>query len=107
MAGDPGKDSGRAGADYATALECALRHGWIDGRGKKLDDTHRLRRFTPARDHRGRPAALIERGRMRESGLREAEGARRTAAGRRRTRAGARRRSPRPARGPGRGPGGP
>ncbi|GAA4943620.1 hypothetical protein GCM10023238_06930 [Streptomyces heliomycini] len=44
----PKKGSGIAGVDYATALESALCHGWIDGHKKGLDDTHWLQRFTSA-----------------------------------------------------------
>ncbi|KOT40548.1 hypothetical protein ADK41_12430 [Streptomyces caelestis] len=79
----PKKGSGIAGVDYATALESALCYGWIDGHKKGLDDTHWLQRFTPRRArsrwsavNRRKALDLIERGRMRPSGLREVERAR-------------------------------
>ncbi|MET7291326.1 YdeI/OmpD-associated family protein [Streptomyces griseoloalbus] len=79
----PRKGSGLAGVDYATALESALCYGWIDGHKKGLDDTHWLQRFTPRRPrsrwsavNRQKALDLIERGRMRPSGLREVERAR-------------------------------
>ncbi|MGW0142102.1 YdeI/OmpD-associated family protein [Streptomyces calvus] len=79
----PRKGSGLTGVDYATALESALCFGWIDGHKKKLDDTHWLQRFTPRRPrsrwsavNRSKALDLIERGRMRPSGLREVERAR-------------------------------
>ena len=69
--------------DYATALESALCFGWIDGQKRPLDDLFWLQRFTPrkarsrwSRINRDKATALIESGRMRESGLREVERAR-------------------------------
>ncbi|MFD7703783.1 YdeI family protein [Streptomyces caelestis] len=79
----PRKGSGISGVDYATALGSALCHGWIDGHRKGLDDAHWLQRFTPRRArnrwsavNRQKALDLIERGRMRPSGLREVERAR-------------------------------
>jgi len=79
----PRKGSGITGVDHATALESALCYGWIDGRAQSLDDTHWLQRFTPRRArsrwsavNRRKALDLIERGRMRPSGLREVERAR-------------------------------
>lgn len=76
----PRKASGAAGVDHATALESALCYGWIDGQGRKLDETYWLQRFTPRRPrsrwsaiNRQKALDLIERGRMRPPGLREVE----------------------------------
>src|SRR5690606_7450660 len=76
----PRKGAGGTGIDYATALESALCFGWIDGRKKKLDETHWVQRFTPRRPRSKwsqinvkKATALIEAGRMREAGLREVE----------------------------------
>ncbi|MFC9116009.1 MULTISPECIES: YdeI/OmpD-associated family protein [Streptomyces] len=76
----PRKGSGLPGIDYATALESALCHGWIDGHKKSLDETHWIQRFTPRRPrsrwsavNRQKALDLIARGRMRPAGLREVE----------------------------------
>jgi uncharacterized protein YdeI (YjbR/CyaY-like superfamily) len=74
---------GSEGVSYADALEVALCYGWIDGQKRKLDDDHWLQRFTPrkarsrwSRINRDKAIALIERGEMQPSGLREVEAAR-------------------------------
>ena len=45
----PTKASGEKALPYNDAVEEALCFGWIDGRAGTLDETHRLRRFTPRR----------------------------------------------------------
>jgi uncharacterized protein YdeI (YjbR/CyaY-like superfamily) len=69
--------------DYATALESALCFGWIDGQKRPYDASYWLQGFTPRKArsrwsliNRDKADALIEAGRMRESGLREVEAAR-------------------------------
>lgn len=66
-----------------SALQVALRYGWIDSQGASLDDAYWLQRYTPrtARSkwsQRNREAALrlIESGEMRPAGLAEVEAAR-------------------------------
>ena len=65
---------------YLEAVEVALCYGWIDGQGKRLDDTQYVQKFTPRRArsrwskiNRDRAMALIEQGRMQPAGLREVE----------------------------------
>lgn len=65
---------------YAQAVEVALRHGWIDGQKKALDDRHWLQRFTPRRErspwskiNRGKAEALIAAGRMQPAGQAEVD----------------------------------
>jgi uncharacterized protein YdeI (YjbR/CyaY-like superfamily) len=68
---------------YAEAVEVSLCFGWIDSQKRGLDETHFLQRFTPRRPrgrwsriNREKAEALIEAGRMRETGLAEVEAAR-------------------------------
>jgi uncharacterized protein YdeI (YjbR/CyaY-like superfamily) len=68
---------------YAEAVEASLCFGWIDSQKHGLDETHFLQRFTPRRPrgrwsriNREKAEALIEAGRMRETGLAEVEAAR-------------------------------
>jgi uncharacterized protein YdeI (YjbR/CyaY-like superfamily) len=77
------KESGIASVSYREALAEALRHGWIDGQAKGLDDQYHLRRFTPrtprsrwSKINREAAERLIAEGRMTERGLREVEAAR-------------------------------
>ncbi len=65
---------------YAQALDEALCSGWIDGQGKKLDESTHLRRFTPRRARSiwsarnvSHVERLIEEGRMRSRGTAEME----------------------------------
>jgi uncharacterized protein YdeI (YjbR/CyaY-like superfamily) len=74
------KGAGEAGVSYGDAVEVALCYGWIDGQAGKLDDRFWLQRFTPRRSrsiwsrvNRDRAMALIARGDMRPTGLREVE----------------------------------
>ncbi len=76
----PKKGAGEAGVSYADALEVALCYGWIDGQKGKLDDRFWLQRFTPrragsvwSRVNKDKAMALIERGEMKPTGLREVE----------------------------------
>jgi uncharacterized protein YdeI (YjbR/CyaY-like superfamily) len=72
--------SGIASVTTQEALDVALCFGWIDGVRKGLDETHFLQRYTPRRPRSKwskvnveKATALIERGLMREAGLREVE----------------------------------
>lgn len=74
------KASGIKSVTYAEAVEAALCYGWIDGQSKGLDEDWHLQRFTPRRArsnwskiNRAKAEALIERGEMRPTGLREVE----------------------------------
>ena len=74
------KDAGLESVSYAEALEVALCYGWIDGQKASFDERYWLQRFTPRRArsrwskvNREKAAKLIEEGRMRPAGLREAE----------------------------------
>jgi uncharacterized protein YdeI (YjbR/CyaY-like superfamily) len=62
----------------AEAIDCALRHGWIDGQIARLDDDYFLIRFTPRKANSrwsarnvARANALIAEGRMLPRGLAE------------------------------------
>jgi uncharacterized protein YdeI (YjbR/CyaY-like superfamily) len=76
------KGSGVVSVNYAEALDEALCYGWIDGQGRKYDEASYIQKFTPRRarsiwskrniEHVGR---LIKEGKMRPSGLKEAEAA--------------------------------
>jgi uncharacterized protein YdeI (YjbR/CyaY-like superfamily) len=77
------KGSGTPSIDYPTALESALCFGWIDGQKRPYGESFWLQGFTPrkarsrwSRINREKATALIECGRMRESGLREVDLAR-------------------------------
>ena len=68
---------------YSEALEEALCHGWVDGQKKSLDDDSWLQRFSRrgrrsiwSAINREKALLLIERGRMRPSGLAAVESAR-------------------------------
>lgn len=77
------KDSGIETVTYEEAVELALTYGWIDGQKGGFDERYWLQRFT-RRGPRSRwseincdrASALIERGEMKPSGLREVERAR-------------------------------
>jgi uncharacterized protein YdeI (YjbR/CyaY-like superfamily) len=70
------KNGGASTLSKAEAIDCALCHGWIDGRIGRLDDDHFLTRFTPrgaksrwsARNVE-RAEALMAQGRMQPGGL--------------------------------------
>jgi uncharacterized protein YdeI (YjbR/CyaY-like superfamily) len=74
------KGSGITSLKYAGALDEALCFGWIDGQSKSLDENCYLQKFTPRRaksiwskrniEHISR---LIEEGKMKPSGMKEAE----------------------------------
>jgi uncharacterized protein YdeI (YjbR/CyaY-like superfamily) len=76
------KGSGIASVNYSGALDEALCFGWIDGQTKTFDKDSYLQKFTPRRarsiwskrniEHIAR---LIREGKMRPSGLKEAEAA--------------------------------
>lgn len=72
--------SGIASITHAEALEEALRHGWIDGQVRRLDDRWWVQRFGPrtrrsswSKVNREAAERLIEAGRMLPGGLREVE----------------------------------
>jgi uncharacterized protein YdeI (YjbR/CyaY-like superfamily) len=72
--------SGIATITYAEALEVALCYGWIDGQKAPFDDAYWLQRFTPRKPrskwskiNRDKAEALIGRGAMKPTGLREVE----------------------------------
>jgi uncharacterized protein YdeI (YjbR/CyaY-like superfamily) len=76
------KGSGIVSLNYAGALDEALCYGWIDGQAKTFDEKSYLQKFTPRRarsiwskkniEHITR---LIQEGKMKPSGLKEAEAA--------------------------------
>jgi uncharacterized protein YdeI (YjbR/CyaY-like superfamily) len=76
------KGSGITSLNYTGALDEALCYGWIDGQSKTFDEKSYLQKFTPRRaksiwskrniEHIGR---LIKEGKMKPSGLKEAESA--------------------------------
>ncbi len=66
----------------AEAIDCALCHGWIDGRIQALDAAHFLTRFTPrtpasrwSAKNVERAQALLAQGRMQPAGLAAIEAA--------------------------------
>jgi uncharacterized protein YdeI (YjbR/CyaY-like superfamily) len=74
----------RGALTYATALEAALKWGWIDGQKQALDAGAWLQRFTPrgprsgwSKINRAKAEALIANGEMEAPGLAEVERARR------------------------------
>ena len=77
------KGTGTESVDHRGALEHALRYGWIDGQGKRIDDEWFSVRFLPRRKrsmwsriNREKAEALIASGRMEPAGLAEVERAR-------------------------------
>jgi uncharacterized protein YdeI (YjbR/CyaY-like superfamily) len=76
------KNSGVSSISYDLALDEALCFGWIDGQLKSFDEQSYLQRFTPRRVRSVWSKRNIENvmrlekeGRMRPSGIREAEAA--------------------------------
>lgn len=76
------KATGIATVNYAQALEVALRHGWIDGQVKRVDDIYYQQRFTPrtkrsrwSKINRASAERMIAAGEMTERGVREVEAA--------------------------------
>lgn len=77
------KDSGLESITHAEAVEVALRYGWIDSRGHRIDDRFWRVRFMP-RARRSRWSQVnretaerqIAAGEMTPAGLREVEAAR-------------------------------
>lgn len=74
------KGTGIASLDWARSVEVALCFGWIDGKGRRLDDAWFLQRFTPRRHrslwskvNRQKVEALTAAGRMRPAGIAEVE----------------------------------
>lgn len=79
------KHSGVISIAYAEALEVALCYGWIDGQGRRYDDSSWLLKFTPrgarsiwSKRNRQLVRALIKAGRMKPSGLAAITTAKRT-----------------------------
>jgi uncharacterized protein YdeI (YjbR/CyaY-like superfamily) len=76
------KSSGIPSLTAAEAVEVALCHGWIDGRGNRVDDVWFTVRYTPRRaksvwsqKNVETVARLIAEGRMRPAGLAQVEAA--------------------------------
>ncbi|HEX6360124.1 YdeI/OmpD-associated family protein [Actinophytocola sp.] len=76
------KGTGLESVDHDGALEEALRHGWIDGTARRVDDQWFVQRFTPrtrrsrwSKINRATAERLIAEGRMFPRGLREVEAA--------------------------------
>jgi uncharacterized protein YdeI (YjbR/CyaY-like superfamily) len=76
------KDTGIPSVDHDQALAEALRHGWIDGTARRVDDQWYVQKFTPrgrrsrwSRINRASAERLIAEGRMFPRGLREVEAA--------------------------------
>jgi len=76
------KSSGIPSLTAAEAVEVALCHGWIDGRGNRVDDVWFTVRYTPRRPRSvwsqknvETVARLIAEGRMRPAGLAQVEAA--------------------------------
>jgi uncharacterized protein YdeI (YjbR/CyaY-like superfamily) len=76
------KSAGIASITAAEAVEVALCHGWIDGRGNRVDDDWFTVRYTPRRPKSvwsqknvESVARLIAEGRMRPAGLAAVEAA--------------------------------
>jgi uncharacterized protein YdeI (YjbR/CyaY-like superfamily) len=74
------KHTGIPSLDWARGVEVALCFGWIDGKGRRVDDDWHLQRFTPRRPkstwskiNREKVQALIAAGRMRPAGIAEVE----------------------------------
>ena len=57
----PLKNSGKPALSYNDAVEEALCFGWIDSTVKKLDDHHKIQRFTPRNPKSSFSQANIER----------------------------------------------
>ena len=57
----PSKKSGEVSISYNDAVEEALCFGWIDSTVRKLDDNHRIQRFTPRRNGSKYSRANVER----------------------------------------------
>jgi uncharacterized protein YdeI (YjbR/CyaY-like superfamily) len=76
------KSSGVATINHAQALDVALCWGWIDGIGKRFDDSSFLQRFTPRRPksiwsqvNREHIARLTAAGRMTAAGQQQVDAA--------------------------------
>jgi uncharacterized protein YdeI (YjbR/CyaY-like superfamily) len=77
------KGAGPATVDHGQALVEALRHGWIDGTARRVDDRYFVQKFTPrarrsrwSKINRDTAERLIADGLMFPRGLREVEAAR-------------------------------
>ena len=73
---------GRPSLTWPEAVDEALCFGWIDGQSKSFDEKSYLQKFTPRRiksiwskRNIGHIARLIKEGKMKPSGLKEAEAA--------------------------------
>lgn len=76
------KGTGIESVNHDEALEEALRHGWIDGTARRVDDEWFVQKFTPrtrrsrwSKINRASAERLIASGRMFPRGLREVEAA--------------------------------
>jgi uncharacterized protein YdeI (YjbR/CyaY-like superfamily) len=77
------KGTGLTTVDHDQALVEALRHGWIDGTARRVDDRYFVQKFTPrarrsrwSKINRDTAERLIADGLMFPRGLREVEAAR-------------------------------
>jgi uncharacterized protein YdeI (YjbR/CyaY-like superfamily) len=76
------KGTGIRSVNHDEALAEALRHGWIDGTARRVDDQWYVQKFTPrtrrsrwSKINRASAEQLIAEGRMFPRGLREVEAA--------------------------------
>jgi uncharacterized protein YdeI (YjbR/CyaY-like superfamily) len=76
------KGTGIASVNHDQALEEALRHGWIDGTARRVDDVWYLQKFTPrtrksrwSKINRASAERMIAEDRMFPRGLQEVEAA--------------------------------
>jgi len=74
------KSAGEPSVQYPEALDVALCFGWIDGQKKSIDENYWLQKWTPraarsiwSKINREKVQALIDKGLMREPGMREIE----------------------------------
>jgi uncharacterized protein YdeI (YjbR/CyaY-like superfamily) len=77
------KGAGIASVDHDQALEEALRHGWIDGTVRRVDDRYFAQKFVPrakrsrwSAKNRAAAERLIAEGKMFPRGMAEVEAAR-------------------------------
>lgn len=70
------KHTGRSGIDYEAAVEEALCFGWVDSKGRKLDDDRSMLYFSPrkpgsawSRSNKDRAARLLAADRIAPAGL--------------------------------------
>lgn len=79
------KGTGESGVSYSEAVEEALCFGWIDSKGKRIDDKRFVLKYSPRKAksvwsmvNKERAERLIEAGRMTDAGLAKIEEAKRS-----------------------------